>query len=118
MRNLLGSLTRAAQGMVATLVPMIFAESDDKQVKAKFTHQFPAASELLIQAEADIFAFSSFSPEHWRQIWSNNNLELLNKSCQGEPTSSASFRNTPPSFASAERYSPAATPSGPSPGAT
>ena len=34
---------------------------------------------MLISAEADILAFSGFPKEHWRQIWSNNPQERLNK---------------------------------------
>ena len=86
MRNLLTRVPKAAQAMVATLVRTIFAQSDDKQVKAQFDRvvdqleeKFPAAAELLVDAEADLLAFSSFPPEHWRQIWSNNNQERLNK---------------------------------------
>ena len=31
------------------------------------------------EAEADVLAYLAFPPEHWRQIWSNNPLERLNK---------------------------------------
>ena len=34
---------------------------------------------MLIDAEADILAFAGFPKEHWRQIWSNNPQERLNK---------------------------------------
>ena len=34
---------------------------------------------MLVSAETDILAFSSFPKEHWRQIWSNNPQERLNK---------------------------------------
>ena len=34
---------------------------------------------MLIDAEADILAFCTFPKEHWRQIWSNNPQERLNK---------------------------------------
>ncbi len=30
-------------------------------------------------AEPDVLAYLAFPPEHWRQIWSNNPLERLNK---------------------------------------
>jgi transposase-like protein len=30
-------------------------------------------------AAADLLAFTSFPKEHWRQLWSNNSLERLNK---------------------------------------
>ena len=31
------------------------------------------------EAEADVLAYLAFPREHWRQIWSNNPLERLNK---------------------------------------
>jgi putative transposase len=34
---------------------------------------------LLDDAEADVLAYLGFPPEHWRQIWSNNPLERLNR---------------------------------------
>ena len=34
---------------------------------------------LLESAETDVLAYLTFPPEHWRQIWSNNPLERLNR---------------------------------------
>ena len=39
----------------------------------------PRLAALLDEAEADVLAYLAFPPEHWRQIWSNNPLERLNK---------------------------------------
>jgi putative transposase len=86
MRNLLTQVPKTAQAMVATLVRTIFAQSDAKQVAAQFARvvdqlegRFPAATELLCDAEADLLAFATFPVEHWRQIWSNNTQERLNR---------------------------------------
>jgi transposase-like protein len=86
MRNLLTRVPKAAQAMVATLVRTIFTQPDATQVKAQFNRvvdqlqsQFPATAEFLVDAEADLLAFSSFPSEHWRQTWSNNPQERLNK---------------------------------------
>ena len=86
MRNLLTRVPKAAQAMVATLVRTIFAQSDATQVRAQFARvvdqledQFSAAAEFLTGAEADLLAFATFPVEHWRQIWSNNTQERLNK---------------------------------------
>jgi len=35
--------------------------------------------ELLDEAEEDVLAYLVFPTAHWRQIWSNNPLERLNK---------------------------------------
>lgn len=86
MRNLLTRVPKAAQPMVATLVRTIFAQPDAAQVHAQFNRvidqlrtQFPTTAEFLIDTEADLLAFSLFPGEHWRQIWSNNPQERLNK---------------------------------------
>ena len=86
MRNLLTRVPKSAQAMVATLVRTVFAQSDGEQVKAQFdrvadqlANKFPAAAEFLGDAEADLLAFATFPVEHWRQIWSNNTQERLNK---------------------------------------
>ena len=86
MRNLLTRVPKAAQAMVATVVRTIFAQSDAVQVKAQFARvvdqlegQFANAAELLNEVEADLLAFATFPVEHWKQIWSNNTQERLNK---------------------------------------
>ena len=41
--------------------------------------KFPDAAEHLDDARADLLAFTGFARELWRQIWSNNPQERLNK---------------------------------------
>jgi len=86
MRNLLTKVPKSAQAMVATLVRTIFAQPDAASVWAQharvvdqLTEQFPAAAEHLSEAASDVLAFTGFPKEHWRQIWSNNPQERLNK---------------------------------------
>jgi putative transposase len=86
MRNLLTRVPRSSQSMVATLVRSIFEQPDATQVweqHARVVDQlgerFPAAAELLIDAGPDLLAFTAFPKEHWKQIWSNNPQERLNK---------------------------------------
>lgn len=86
MRNLLSKVPKAAQPFVATLVRSIFAQPDREQVAAQLDRvieqlreRFPEAAELLEQAGPDITAFALLPVEHWRQIWSNNPQERLNK---------------------------------------
>ena len=45
----------------------------------ELTARFPAAAELLEAAREDILAFRLLPTEHWRQIWSNNPQERLNR---------------------------------------
>ncbi|MGJ6965762.1 transposase, partial [Streptosporangium sp. G11] len=41
--------------------------------------KYPAACEHLEAAREELLAFTAFPPEIWRQIWSNNPQERLNK---------------------------------------
>ncbi len=86
MRNILAKVPKAAQPFVATLVRSIFAQPDQEQVAAQLERvigqlleRFPGAAELLEEAGPDITAFASLPVEHWRQIWSNNPQERLNR---------------------------------------
>ena len=86
MRNLLAKVPKAAQGMVSGLVRTIFEQPDHKSVRAQFDvvlqkllEQFPDAAQLLSDAEEELLAFATFPHEHWKQIWSNNPQERLNK---------------------------------------
>jgi len=86
LRNLLTKVPKSAQAMVATLVRTIFAQPDATSVWAQhsrvvdqLTEQFPAAAEHLAEAANEVLAFTAFPKEHWRQIWSNNPQERLNK---------------------------------------
>jgi hypothetical protein len=86
MRNLLTRVPRSAQALVATLVRSIFAQPSAEEVWAQHARiveqlapRFREAVELLADAAPDILAFTAVPPAHWRQIWSNNPLERLNK---------------------------------------
>ena len=86
LRNLLAKVPKSAGPFVATLVRSIFAQPDAVAVQAQIrrvvdqlAERFPAAAEMLAEAGPDILAFSSFPQAHWRQIWSNNPQERLNK---------------------------------------
>jgi transposase-like protein len=64
------------------------ADRDRKphQAKRKRVHRtegaplhFPAAAALLDQAQPDLLSFAAYPKAVWRQIWSTNPLERLNK---------------------------------------
>jgi putative transposase len=48
-------------------------------VVEQLRERFPPAAELLDEAGPEVLTFSTFPHEHWRQIWSNNPAERLNK---------------------------------------
>jgi len=71
---------------VATLVRTVFDQPDADAVRQQFDRvvqaidgRFPAAAEHLDAARADLLAFTAFPREIWRQIWSNNPQQRLNK---------------------------------------
>jgi putative transposase len=86
MRNLLTRVPKSAQALVATLVRTIFAQPDAEQTWAQharvveqLAEKFPEAAAMLADAAEDVLAFTAFPKEHWRQIWSNNPQERLNR---------------------------------------
>jgi putative transposase len=86
MRNLLSKVPKTAQGLVATLVRSIFAQPTTKEVWAQhervceeLERRFPQAAQMLQDASEDILAFTTFPQAVWRQIWSNNPQERVNR---------------------------------------
>jgi transposase-like protein len=85
-RNLATKVPKSAQPWVSTLVRTIFEQPDAASVRAQHTQvvtaleaKFPAAAAHLDDAREDILAFTAFPREIWRQVWSNNPQERLNK---------------------------------------
>jgi len=86
MRNLLTRVAKHAQSVVASLIRTIFVQPDTQQVEIQHSRvveqledQFSDAARLLSDAFEDLLAFRNFPKEHWKQIWSNNPQERLNK---------------------------------------
>ena len=86
IRNLLALVPKSAAEMVAATVRTVFAQPDAESAREqwravadRFRTSFPRVADLLDEAEADVLAYLAFPREHWRQIWSNNPLERLNK---------------------------------------
>jgi putative transposase len=86
LRNLLTRVPKSAQPHVATQVRTIFDQPDADAVTAQFDRvvaalgeKFGDAAGHLDDARADLLAFTAYPREIWRQIWSNNPQERLNK---------------------------------------
>ena len=87
LRNLLTKVPKASGSMVATMVRTIFAQPSAKEVWAQHRRVVDHlhdvglvdAAEHLDTAGSEILAFTGFPKAHWRQIWSNNPQERLNK---------------------------------------
>jgi transposase-like protein len=86
MRNLLTKVPKAATGVVASLVRSIFAQPDAESVRTQLARtveqlapRYPQAASMLAGAAEELLAFTAFPKEHWKQIWSNNPQERLNR---------------------------------------
>jgi transposase-like protein len=86
LRNLLTRVPKSAQPHVATQVRTIFDQADADAVHAQYDRvadalagRYRDAAEHLDAARADLLAFTTYPREIWRQIWSNNPQERLNK---------------------------------------
>jgi putative transposase len=86
LRDLLTKVSKTSQPWVATLVRTIFDQPDEAEVHAQFGRvvtalegKLPAAAEHLAAARDDLLAFTTTPREIWRQIWSSNPQERLNR---------------------------------------
>ena len=86
LRDLLTKVGKTSQPWVATLVRTIFDQPDPAEVHAQFDRvvaalraKLPAAAEHLDRAREDLLAFTAVPREIWRQIWSSNPQERLNR---------------------------------------
>ena len=86
LRNLLTKVPKSAQPWVATMVRTVFDQPDADAVRDQYARvveaieaRFPDAAAHLDDARDDLLAFTGFPHELWRQIWSNNPQERLNK---------------------------------------
>ena len=86
VRNAPALAPKGAHEMVAATIRTVVAQPDPASARAQwrrvadgFRPQLPRLADLLDDAEDDVLADLAFPREHWRQIWSTNPLERLNK---------------------------------------
>lgn len=86
MRNVLSVVPKGSQDMVASIIRTIFAQPDAEHVSTQFAEvtsmlgrSHPKVAAMLDNARDDLLAFTGFPQRHWRQIWSTNPLERVNK---------------------------------------
>ena len=85
MRNVLTRVPKSAEGLVATTVRTIFQQPSAEAVHAQHARvveqldeRFPAAAAMLAEAP-EVLAFTACPVAHWKQVWSNNPQERLNR---------------------------------------
>ncbi len=101
VRNALALVPKAASQMVAATIRTVFVQPDAasareawRRVADGFRPHYPRLAALLDDAEADVLAYLAFPREHWRQAWSNNPLERLNKEVKRRTDVVGIFPNT------------------------
>jgi transposase-like protein len=84
--NLMSATSKASWPWVKTLLHWVYDQPDKDAVHEQFDRvpdaladKLPAVVDHLEQARADVLAFTAFPKELWRQIWSNNPQERLNR---------------------------------------
>jgi putative transposase len=84
--NLMAATPKSAWGWVRALLHSVYDQPDAASVHAQFGRVLDALADKLPQvaahldgARGDILAFTSFPKAIWRQIWSNNPQERLNR---------------------------------------
>jgi putative transposase len=84
--NLMAVCPKSSWPWVRALLHSVYDQPDAASVHAQFDRvldalvdKLPKVAEHLEGARADVLAFTAFPKEVWRQIWSNNPSERLNR---------------------------------------
>jgi putative transposase len=84
--NLMAVTPKSSWPWVKTLLHSVYDQPDAEAVHAQFdrvldalSEKFPKVASHLDAARTDVLAFTAFPKELWRQVWSNNPQERLNR---------------------------------------
>jgi transposase-like protein len=87
LRNAMARVPRRAdRALVAAAIRAIFAQPEKTLARQQlrivadgFRPHYGMVASMLEEAEDELLAYMSFPPEHWRQLYSTNPLERINK---------------------------------------
>lgn len=86
LRNVMGVVPKTAQQMVGATIRTVFTQPDAvgtreqwERVAESFRGRFDRVAALMDEAKEDVLAYLAFPHAHWRQVWSTNPLERLNR---------------------------------------
>jgi transposase-like protein len=86
VRNAMALVPKSAQQMVGATIRTVFTQPDAAgtreqwdRVAESFRGRFDRVADLMDQAKEDVLAYLAFPHAHWRQVWSTNPLERLNR---------------------------------------
>jgi transposase-like protein len=86
LRNALALVPKGEQQLVGATIRTAFAQPEPQGAHAQwrrvadgFRSRFPRLAQLMDGAEDDVLAYLAFPREHWRQLWSTNPQERLNR---------------------------------------
>ena len=87
--------------MVTATIRTVFVEPDAASARERWQRvadnlrsQLPRLAQLLEEAEDGVLPYLAFPSEHWRQIWSKNPLERLNREVKRRTDVVGIFPNT------------------------
>ncbi len=85
-KNLLDVTPKSSQGWVKALLHSVYDQPDADAVRAQFdrildglSQKLPTVAEHLEDAREDVLAFTAYPKVVWKQVWSNNPNERLNR---------------------------------------
>jgi len=101
MRNVLSVVARGSSEMVAATIRTILSQFYPDHVGEQFDviatmlrRQAPKVETMLRDAKEELLAFAEFPPPaHWRQLWSTNPLERVNKEIEHRTNVAGIFPN-------------------------